>query len=346
MTPRLAQALLAAEFPSIKGRAFLKELGPFGDAGVEKLRQHPQLSETERKRLQNVSFDRLETALRDGVQVVDIRHYPDHLKNWPDNPLGIFTWGSWQCTQAPTIGIVGTRGASTYGKAVAEKFAESFARAGVTVISGGALGIDAAAHKGCMGVGGKTIAVMAGGLDQLYPAMHRGLFQQIRETGGCLVSQFAYGTKPNAFRFLQRNHLVAGLSQAIVVVEAPERSGAIHTANRANELGRHVFVVPANIENLGFRGSHALIRDGATLADHPDIVLDALGIKPSHPTVQPVAVTEVASKILASLSTSPLAVEFILERTGLPMTDVVSELTILELEGQIIHDAGGYALKP
>ncbi|HKU51175.1 MAG TPA: DNA-processing protein DprA, partial [Nitrospira sp.] len=149
-----------------------------------------------------------------------------------------------------------------------------------------------------------------------------------------------------AYRFLQRNCLIAGLSRATVVIEAPERSGAIHTANRANEMGRHVFVVPANIENINFRGSHALIRDGAILVDHPDLVMDALGVLPSETTEAASPISEIASKILSNLSTTPLAVEFILDRTGLPMSDVIGELTLLELEGRIIHDAGGYALKP
>lgn len=346
MTPRLWQALLAAELPIIKGRTLLKELGPFGDEGVTKLSQHSRLTDVERKRLESMSMDRLEKAMSAGIQPIDFRSYPDQLRNWPDNPLALFAWGDWSPARLPTIGIVGTREPSTYGKAVAEKFAEAFAKAGVTVVSGGALGIDAAAHRGTIAEGGKTIAVMAGGLDHLYPAMHRGLFQQIREKGGCLVSQFAFGVKPNAYRFLHRNHLIAALSQTLVVIEAPERSGAIHTANRANELGRQVFVVPANIENLGFRGSHALIRDGATLVDHPDIVLDVMGITPSAATVNQAPVSETASKILDSLTTTPLAVEFILERTGLPMSDVIGELTILELEGRIIHDAGGYAVKP
>ena len=346
MTTLLWQALLQAELPTIKGRALLRELGPLGDAGVEKLLQGNLLSSTERKRLEGFDPEKLHQSVRQGVRVASFADYPEPLRNWPENPLGLFIWGDWTVSHSPTIAIVGTRGATTYGKAVATKFAESFARAGVVVVSGGALGIDAAAHKGAIVEGGKTIAVLAGGIDKLYPAVHRGLFQQIREGHGCLVSQFACGTKPDGFRFLARNHIIAALSQAIVVVEAPERSGAIHTANRANELGRQVFVVPANIDNVNFRGSHALIRDGATLVDHPDQVLNAIGISPGVEVSPNLPIGDVAAKILTTLSTTPLAVEFILDRTGLPMSDVISELTIMELEGRIIHDAGGYALKP
>lgn len=346
MNPNLCQALLQAELPVGKGRALLKELGPFGDEAPNRLRSHRLLSPTEQKRLAAEKPERLIAALRAGVQAVGFSQFPEILKNWPDNPPGLFAWGDWKALQHPTVGIVGTRRATTYGKAVATKFAEAFARAGVTVVSGGAIGIDAAAHKGVLAAHGRTAAVLAGGVDTLYPALHRGLFQQIREGGGCLVSQFACGTKPDGYRFLARNVLIAALSEVVLVVEAPERSGSLYTANRANELGRQVFVVPANIENVNFRGSHALIRDGATLVDHPDQVLEVLGVSPQAEMAKDEPVGGVAKSILGVLSTSPLPIEFIIERTGLPQSDVVSELTMLELEGRIIHDAGGYAVKP
>ena len=342
----LWQALLLAELPILKGRALLKELGPLGDNGVSRLQTHPSLSDSERKRLEGFDPSKARTAEKLGIETLDHRDYPQQLKEWPQNPLGLFVWGDWACAHRPTVGIVGTRAASTYGKAVAMKFAESLAEAGATIVSGGAIGIDGAAHRGALGAEGKTIAVLAGGVDKLYPAIHRGLFQQIREGGGCLVSQFACGAKPDAYRFLARNYVIAALSQVLIVVEAPERSGAIHTANRANELGRQVFVVPANIENMSFRGSHALIRDGATLLDHPDQVISALDLEKPATKVMAPPVGEIPTKIMSVLTTTPLAIEFILERTGLSMQEVASELTLLELEGRILHDAGGYAIKP
>ena len=346
MSLLLRQAILLAELPAAKGRALLRELGPFRDEALERLKKHPSLSPSERKRLDFLDGAKLDQAIKLGVRWIESDEYPPLFQQWPDAPTGLFAWGNWDALNGPTIGIVGTRGATTYGKAVASKFAEAFARAGVTVVSGGAIGIDSAAHNGALEGGGRTVAVLAGGVDRPYPALNRGLFQRMREAGGCMVSQFACGTAPNDYKFLVRNCLIAALSQAIVVVEAPERSGSISTANRANELGRQVFVVPANIENLNFRGSHALIRDGATLVDHPDQVLLDLGLE-SVAQIQPAPpVNGTAAKIIASLTTTPLAVEFILERTGLPMSDVVGELTMLELEGRIIHDAGGYAIKP
>ena len=346
MTPLLWQALIACEVSPIKGRALLKELGPCGDEGLDLLQKSPFLSNAERARLEKLNEPALRDAIRQGAKVVSVREYPETLCAWPDNPIGIFAWGDWTVANSPAIGIVGTRGATTYGKAVATKFAEAFAHSGVTVVSGGALGIDAAAHKGAISAGGHTLAVLASGIDRVYPALHAGLFRQIRDGHGCLVSQFACGTKPDYFRFLIRNQLIAALSKAIVVIEAPERSGAISTALRANELGRQVFVVPSNIENTNFRGSHALIRDGATLVDHPDQVLGALDITLSRPVTKEVEVSDSSKLILNALSTSPLAVEFIVERTGLEMNELMSELTMLEIDGHVIRDAGGYAVKP
>ncbi len=258
----------------------------------------------------------------------------------------LYAWGDSSCLNDPLIAIVGTRGASTYGKAAAQKFAESFARAGATVVSGGALGIDAAAHKGALAAGGKTVAVLLTSIERVYPRQHAGLFQQIK-ANGCLLSQFAVGVVSNReYRPLMRNQTVAGLSKAVVVVEAPERSGALSTASAANELGRQVFVVPSNIDNVNFRGSHALIRDGATLVDHPDQVLDAIGITPrSQAAALPVELSEIQQRIVGVLSAEPLSTEHIVNKTGLEPSVILSELTMLELEGVIHRDRGGYARK-
>jgi DNA processing protein len=240
---------------------------------------------------------------------------------------------------------VGTRAATTYGKAVAMKFAEAFVRAGVTVVSGGALGIDAAAHKAALAHGGKTIAVLAGGVDQVYPAVHSAMFNQIRGSG-CLVSHHAIGSRPNGYRFLSRNHLIAGLSLGVVVVEAPQRSGALATALAAGEQGKQVFVVPANIDNANFKGSHALIRDGAQLVDHPDHVLSALGIAAGTAQMALPELSSTGARIMNALASEPLTIEFLGERTGLDTSEVMAELTMLEIDGRVLRDAGKYAVRP
>lgn len=244
-----------------------------------------------------------------------------------------------------TVGIVGTRGASTYGKAAARKFAEELARSGIAIVSGGAQGIDAAAHEGALSVGGITIAVLACGIDRTYPAANRGLFSRIR-AGGCLVSQFPSGWNPRMESFVQRNSTIAALSEAVLVVEAPERSGALITANRANEFGRPVYVVPGNISSLSFRGSHALIREGATLVDHPDQILADLGVAPALRLETSSNATEVQTRILKALGADPLAADQIAERCGLDSSAVLSEMTMLELESKVIRGPGGYVLAP
>ena len=259
-------------------------------------------------------------------------------------PPAVFAHGDVSALDAPCIAIVGTRSASAYGKACAQKFAEGFARAGVTVVSGGALGVDAAAHTGALAAGGRTAAVLAGGVDNVYPAVHGGLFARIRASG-CIVSGFACGAKPGEHKFLLRNDLIASLCAAVLVIESPPKSGALRTAATAADLGREVFVVPATIDNRAYWGSFNLLRDGATLVYHPDQILLSLGIEPVSVSVAAAPEGD-AERILASLTVEPLDPEKIVESTGLDASTVLSELTLLEIDGRIIRHAGGYAIRP
>ncbi len=294
--------------------------------------------------MQSTSLSALERAQAHGVEVLAEAQYPDVLLEAEDQiPPGLFVHGDIESLSKPTVGIVGTRGASPYGKACAQKFAEALASAGVTIVSGGALGIDAAAHRGALAVGGSTVAVLAGGIDHVYPAVHAALFRQIRQRG-CLVSQYAVGSKPNEYKFLARNVLIAALSRALLVVQAPTRSGALSTAHAAAELGREVFVVPANIDNIEFRGSFNLIRDGAALVYHPDQVLQAIGVRRKEPEPPPAA-SGPGALILEVLGAEPIDAERIVERTGLSAGEVLAELTMLELDGLVQRDAGGYMKK-
>jgi len=345
-SPRFWQALLAAEASASKSRALLLELGSLDDSeALSRLASHSSLTDAERRRIGQNNEAALAAAALAGAIILTDRDYNEPLREASGTPPAIFVHGNAECLHAPTVAIVGTRAASTYGKACAHKFAEGLARAGVTVVSGGALGIDAAAHRGALAAGGSTAAVLAGGIDHVYPAVHDGLFRQIRETG-CLVSQFAVGSRPTDYRFLIRNVLVAALSTALLVIEAPLKSGAMRTAHAAGELGREVFVVPANIDMLSFQGSFSLLRDGATLVSNPGEILESLGIEPPEPPSDLGPASSIGERILQVLTVQPLAAELIVERTGLETPDVLSELTMLELEGRIIRDAGGYAIKP
>jgi DNA processing protein len=332
------QALLAAELSPQRALEFGRKIES-EHLDVKGFISNSSLSAIEAQR--SAAAAPVDPAVQKGIQFVRRDRYPEFLAEVKLPPAGLFCWGDWETTFSPTVAIVGTRGASTYGKAVATKFAEALARSGVTIVSGGALGIDAAAHKGALSVGGKTVAVLAGGVDHVYPAIHGGLFRSIRESG-CLVSQFAIGAKPNAYKFLVRNGLIAALSQVTLLIEAPMRSGALRTAHEANDLGRQVLVVPSNIDNLNFAGSHSLIRDGATLVDHPDQVLEVLGLAAvPERRVIPI-VTGPAQLILEILTIEPKSVEKIVEATGLDPSTVLSELTMLEVDGVAMREERGY----
>ncbi len=295
---------------------------------------------------------RVKTALAraetppDGVDALFHSEYPSRLAELDHFPAVLFTIGNQKTLTLPSIGVVGTRGASSYGKALAIKFSESLARAGVAVVSGGALGIDACAHRGALQARGMTIAVMACGIDKLYPPANAQLFSQILSSGGCIVSQFPLGEPNLAFRFLMRNHVIAALSDGVLVIEAPPKSGSLTTANAANDMGRQVFVVPGSVGVLNFFGSHALIRNGATLVDHPDQILgdlfESLGVE-----MTPVAKAgQTGGALIEALSVEALSAESLAARTGLDLSDVLSELTMLELDGRVYRDGALYGMNP
>jgi DNA processing protein len=347
--PGFWQLLIAAEATPRKSRDLIAELGSslFGfEAGFL---NHASLSPSERKRVAMSEPKALENALLQGASILVEEAYPDLLKQSADfvSPA-LFVHGDTSCLYRPTVGIVGTRNATPYGKACAQKFAEALASAGVTIVSGGALGIDAAAHRGALAVDGSTVAVFAGGIDWVYPASHAELFRQIRRKG-CLMSQFAAGFRPSDYKFLARNVTVAALSQLLLVIQAPVRSGSLSTANAAVEMGREVFVVPANIDAVEFRGSFNLIRDGASLCYHPDQILEALGLKGagSKEDRNPGAsdLGDIAQKIVSLLSLEPVDTEKLAEKTGLSSGEILSELTMLELDGVVRRESGGYILR-
>lgn len=344
MDSKSVQALLAAELPAHKLRVLERELGAFPSA--EAIAKWSGLAPKERRRVQEAITCDLDGVLSKGVEILLPKDYPERLQHLESMPPALFAWGNKDVLWQPTVAIVGTRGASTYGKAVAQKFGERLAAAGVTVVSGGAIGIDAAAHEGALSVAGNTAVVFGSGIDKTYPMMHRGLYDQVKKSG-CLISQFAAGTNPSGYRFVMRNTLIAALADAVLVIEAPEKSGSLITAVAAAEMNKTVFVVPANIDRTAFRGSHDLIRQGANLVDHPDQILEDLKIAPvAEAATAPAPVTDVQKTILAVLSVEPTPAEKIADSTGMDPSQVMSELTMLELEGRILRDAGGYALKP
>ena len=333
------QAFLAGELPPAKASFLLSEIVD-AENPLSELRNHSSLLPPEQRRIVE-SAPYVEVL---GRRIISSRDFPSPLAESELGYPALFFQGDLTALSGPKIAIVGTRSASTYGKACAQKFGEALARAGVTIVSGGALGIDAAAHKGALKADGRTIAVMPCGLDISYPVSNASIFEQIQRRGG-LVSQYALGTTVFDFRFLERNHLIAALADALLVVEAPGKSGSLVTANAANELGRDVFVVPANIDQKSFYGSFNLIRDGATLVDHPNQILEALGIEGAL-EMPAAAASTVAQQILNVLTVEPMPGELIQERTGLATDILLTELTMMELDGSVIRDGRGYAKRP
>lgn len=346
MSPNFWQLLLASEVAPVKADLVLRDIGESKLDAIAVLRGSPHLTSGEKERMLRADPVALERALESGARVLERKDYPETLAESGRTSPALFVRGDTDCLSNPSIAIVGTRAASTYGKAAAQKFAERLAASGITILSGGAYGIDHAAHQGALAVGGKTGAVLATGVDVAYPHQHRSLFDHIAGNG-CLISQFACGVKPDRYRFLMRNELMAALADAVLVIEAPETSGALRTAGAANELNRLVFVVPANISNPNFRGSHALIRDGAMLVDHPDQILESMGIEASEEAMSSLDhLSEPQRRILAILGDDPLSSEMIVAKTDLDAGDVLGELTMLEMEGLILRDGIGYARKP
>ncbi|HVF57805.1 MAG TPA: DNA-processing protein DprA [Pyrinomonadaceae bacterium] len=260
--------------PGVGPRAAARLLERFGSAeGVfgalrselERLRLRPETIES------IVLKDRHEEAARElervralegaDVLVLDDGTYPALLREIPDPPLTLYVRGAWEaCFDAPCVAMVGSRRASTYGQNVALMLARELASRGVTIVSGLARGIDAAAHRGAIEAGGRTLAVLGTGIDEVYPRDHRKLAAEILEKGGALASQFPLGTPPVSENFPYRNRIISGLSLGVVVVEAAENSGSLITARLAMEQNREVFAVPGNVTSRNSFGTNYLIK--------------------------------------------------------------------------------------
>jgi len=314
---------------------------------VQVLKNHRLLTDSERKRISGADDLALEKAINAGAKILEKASFPESLQVVYHTPPALFYRGSLDCLNAPCVAIVGTRRATTYGLAVAQKFSERLAKVGLTIVSGGASGIDSAAHRGALDVGGKTAAVMGTGIDKVFPASNHRLFEEISQKSGVLISQFACGATTDPAFFIQRNELIASLADAVLVIEAPEKSGALRTAGVAANLSRPVFVVPGSISLENYRGSHALIRDGATLVDHPDQIFEAFEIMAdAEPDAELNELSDIQRQIMEVVGDQPIAAEKIIALTGLDTSEVLGELTMMEIDGWLIRDGIGYSRRP
>jgi len=262
--------------------------------------------------------------------------YPPLLKSSTDAPALLYIKGSLLPSDEQALAVVGTRKASTYGRDAAYDLSKQLARNGITIVSGLAHGIDTAAHRGALD-GGRTMAVVGCGLDQIYPRDNEQLAQEICQNGA-LVSEFAIGVPPEGRNFPRRNRVISGLSLGVLVIEAAEGSGALITAGIAAEQGREVFAVPGNIYNPSSRGSNRLIQDGAKLVMGIEDILSELKI--AHNNVQVKTTAErvapgnaLETKLIQNLSADPIYVDDLARLCEMPIATITSTLTILELKG-------------
>lgn len=214
---------------------------------------------------------------------IESQEYPEQLRNIYDPPIKLYVLGNKQILKQKGIAIVGSRKCSEYGKKVALQFAKSLSENGVNIISGLAVGIDTYAHLGtlqvveCCGLNkGKTISVLGSGLDEIYPKENINLAKQIIKSGGCIISEYSIGTKPEKLNFPKRNRIISGLSKGVVIIEASEKSGSLITAEFALEQGREVFAVPGSVFSLTSVGTNNIIKQGAKLVTSYEDVLDEL----------------------------------------------------------------------
>jgi DNA processing protein len=274
--------------------------------------------------------------------------YPPLLRQSAAAPAALYVLGSVEALASPQLAMVGSRSPTPAGRGTAREFAAWFAREGLAVTSGLALGIDAASHEGALAGGGQTIAVYATGLDRVYPAEHAALAQLIR-AHGALVSEFPPRTPPLPRHFPRRNRIIAGLSLGTLVVEAARHSGSLITARHAGEFGREVFAIPGSIHSPLSRGCHQLIKSGAKLVEEAADVLSELRFsvpkervsrQPDEPRAAR-AMDKEYEMLLDAIGFEPATVDVLVARTHLPGESVASMLLILELEGHVATLPGG-----
>lgn len=330
--------------------SLLKQIDGIGTLKADRLADAIRVARTK-------AGDEIQKVLSKRIDLItpDQERYPHLLQSIPDPPLVLYLIGTLEPRDLNSIGMVGSRRCSQYGREQAERFSRILAQNGFTVISGGARGIDSVCHRGALSVpNGRTLAVVGSGLDVPYPPENIELFETISRRGGVL-SEFPLGTAPVAENFPRRNRIVSGLSRGLLVIEADERSGALITARQAgDEHNRLVMAIPGRVDNPLSAGPHQLIRQGAILITRPEHVFEALGPldasipetplfksyeerPPSTPAPQPVlgGLSDLQQKILQTLNHEPQHVDVIAQTIETDVSFVLRELTLLSLRGRV-----------
>lgn len=270
--------------------------------------------------------------------------YPAALLEIPDPPVALYVKGDAALLSRPSLAVVGARNATPQGEANAESFSRALSEAGLCIVSGLALGIDAAAHRGGLAGPGSTVAVIGTGADRIYPARNAALARQIAEAGA-IISEFPLGIGPLAHNFPRRNRLIAGLAQGVLVVEAALKSGSLITARLATDCGREVFAIPGSIHSPVARGCHQLIRDGAKLVETAVDILDELRLAPREAAPQldlaPVDDEGDEAQVIRAMGHDPVDMDALVQRTNLTAEALYAILLALELDGRVSRLPGG-----
>ena len=282
-------------------------------------------------------FEKIDKA---GVKLIlsEDKNFPKNLNEMPWPPLAIYIQGNLE--PATSIAIVGTRKVTPHGKLLAKQIAKDLSQSGIQIISGLAMGVDESAHSGTLEGNGKTIAVLPTGLGNIYPRQNHALSQKIIKSGGALVSEFHFDYKPYISSFIQRNRIVSALSLATIIIEAPERSGALATARFAIEQNREVLVVPGPADHPNYKGSHKLIREGAGLVTCASDILEDLGLKKEGPAtlfdqVKNIKITDEEKTVLEAINQLgwPVSVDKISEVTKIQVQKANQIIAFLTIKG-------------
>ena len=272
--------------------------------------------------------------------------YPRILKTIYDPPPILYLKGELQEGDSLSLAIVGSRSASAYGKDITMRLARSLTQRGFTIVSGLARGIDTAAHKGALKAGGRTLAVLGSGIDVIYPWENNTLAENIAQNGA-VMSEFPFGTPPEAAHFPSRNRIISGLSLGTVIIEASFRSGSLITARLALEQGREVFAVPGNVDSPWSKGTNRLIKEGAKLIMDPEDIIEEVLPQYERPSrledrkpAEPIELTPESQKILDLIEANPVHIDTLIQKSGLPSGQVSSLLLDLELKSLVKQLSG------
>lgn len=276
-------------------------------------------------------------------------HFPERLKTIPDCPTGLFVVGRIPDESKKHLGIVGSRRCTSYGATATFALAKETAAKGIVIVSGMAEGIDSMSHKGALAAEGDTIAVLGCGADVCYPAINRSLMEEIKAKG-CIISELPPGTRPDRYTFPARNRIISGLSDAVAVMEADERSGTLITVNHALEQGRDVMALPGNITSRLSRGTNRLIREGAAVITGTGDILECLGVaEEENKKISKnynISLAPEVKLVYDCIHWSPVTGDEIAEKLKKPARDISYALTMLELNGLVTRLSGNkYILK-